>query len=145
MNVNFLPSTNRKCIIQLLFMYFNERQISTLLKPQPNINLLLPWGSSDIVSCTIYILKLHSKYFNNNFDAMIYIYTRFVCFEVKYFHFTVFDCQRENTMKIIFQFHCKIIFFSYFSKLNWCTDLQQKEKKMVHKPMHLLCSVYSFL
>ena len=59
----------------------------------------------------------------------IYIYTRFVCFEVKYFHFTVFDCQCENTMKIIFQFHCKIIFFSYFSKLNWCTDLQQKEKK----------------
>ena len=50
MNVNFLPSTNRKYIIQLLFMYFNKGQISTLLKPQPNINLLLPRGSSNIVS-----------------------------------------------------------------------------------------------
>ena len=64
----------------------------------------------------------------------IYIYTHTLCLfqskiftNVKYFHFTMFDCQCENTMKIIFQFHCKIIFFSYFSKLNWCIDLQQKK------------------
>ena len=36
-------------------------------------------------------------------------------------------------------FHCKIIFFSYFSKLNWCTDLHQKN---IYIWCTNLCSVH---